>query len=67
MAESPTGIIPEDLMYPGGLNKVMQILMSIPIPGDQKEAIFMGWARGVGVTVNSSQRAAVRDSGTDRQ
>jgi hypothetical protein len=63
---SPTGIIPEAMMWPNQLGKVMDYLKAMPIPGDDKEKIFVGWARWVGVKINASQRAAVRNSGSDR-
>ena len=65
MSKSPTGIIPEELMYPARRLEVMAFLMRLPIPGNDKVDLFIGWARMVGVTVNASQRATVRNSGTD--
>lgn len=67
MAVSPTGIIPESMMNHQSFTAVMELLKAIPIPGDEKVSILMGWAHAVGATVNGSQRAAVRDSGVDRQ
>jgi hypothetical protein len=64
---SPTGIVPEYMMYPRYLGDVMKFLQQMPIPGDDKEKLFVGWARWVGVKINASQRAAVRNSGTDRR
>lgn len=63
---SPTGIIPEEYFYPSRLGDVMKFLQAMPIPGDDKEKLFAGWARWVGVKINSGQRAAVRNSGSDR-
>lgn len=62
---SPTGIIPEDLMHPAMRMQVMAFLMRLPIPGDDKLALYLGWARTVGVSVNASQRNTVLRSGTD--
>ena len=62
---SPTGIIPEELLFPAMRLQVMNFLMLLPIPGDDKLSLFIGWARMVGVTVNASQRNTVRRSGTD--
>ena len=67
MAQSPTGVIPEDLMRPQALQSVMTLLVNLPIPGDDKEELLLGWAHAVGVKLNSAQRATVRDSGIDRQ
>jgi hypothetical protein len=66
VSKSPTGIIPEELMFPARRLEVMGFLMKLPIPGDDKVDLLVGWARMVGVTVNSSQRATVRNTGTDR-
>jgi hypothetical protein len=45
----------------------MKFLQAMPIPGEDKEKLFFGWARWVGVQINAGQRAAVRNSGIDRQ
>ncbi len=66
MAISPTGILPEELMFPAKLNDVILFLEKIPIPGDQKDQIFFGWARTVGVKISGAQRARVRQSGVDQ-
>jgi len=44
----------------------MEFLKAMPLPGDNKELLLVGWARWVGVQINASQRAAVRNSGVDR-
>lgn len=66
MSKSPTGIIPEALMFPAKKALVIQFLKELPVHGDDKVDLLVGWARMVGVTVNSSTRRAVRFSGTDR-
>jgi len=63
---SPTGVIPEEYYTPGSVGKVMEFLKAMPIPGEDKEKLLFGWARWVGVKINASQRAAVRNTGTDR-
>lgn len=63
--ESPTGIIPEELMYPSKLGDVMTFLKNAPIKGQRKLDLFLGWARTVGVRVQQSQRNAVMHSGID--
>lgn len=65
MAKSPTGIIPEELMFPARLPQVMQFLTQLPVPGDDKVDLLLGWAHAVGVTLNAAQRNTVRQSGTD--
>jgi hypothetical protein len=66
MSKSPTGILPEELMRPAMLAEVMQFLAVLPVHGDDKVDLFVGWAKMVGVKVNASQRQAVRMTGTDR-
>lgn len=66
MSKSPTGIIPEQLMRPAKLAEVMAFLATLPVPGDDKVDLFVGWARMVGVKVNAAQRQKVRLTGTDR-
>ena len=66
MSKSPTGIIPEELMFPAKRLEVMDFLMKLPVHGDDKVDLLVGWARMVGVTVNGSQRATVRNTGSDR-
>ena len=65
MVKSPTGIIPEDLMEPRHLGKVLEFLRALPIEGDDKVDLLLGWARAVGAKVSSSQRRTVRLSGVD--
>ncbi len=63
---SPTGIIPEELMFPAKLGAVIRFLQDLPINGERKRALLFGWARTVGVKLNASQYARVRESGIDR-
>jgi hypothetical protein len=67
MSRSPTGIIPEPLMVPAAKGAVMAFLKQLPVEGDIKVDLLVGWARMVGAFVNGSQRDAVRQSGIDRQ
>jgi hypothetical protein len=64
--ESPTGIIPESLMYPQKLGEVMQLLKQTPGNSNEKLAVFRGWAHTVGVKLSTSQVNAVAESGVDR-
>jgi len=66
VSKSPTGIIPEALMFPAKRAEVMQFLAELPVHGDDKVDLLVGWARMVGVTVNSSTRRKVRETGIDR-
>jgi len=62
---SPTGVIPEALMYPDKLGDVMTLLKQMPGTSDWKRDIFMGWARTVGVKIANSQKNAVFQTGWD--
>lgn len=64
---SPTGIIPEELMFPRRLRDVMTFLKGLPVAGTIKEQLLLGWARTVGVTLRGSQYRRVRESGIDRE
>jgi hypothetical protein len=53
-------------MLPAKLAEVMAFLATLPVDGDDKVELFVGWAKMVGVRVNASQRQKVRNTGTDR-
>ena len=63
--ESPTGLIPEDLMYPQKRMDVVRFLMSQPWPGDYKRRVLEGWAITVGIKCPSRDYQAVERSGVD--
>ena len=63
--ESPTGIIPENLMYPEKKQLVVQFLIAQPLPGDLKRRLLEGWAVTVGIRVQSRDYNAVEKSGFD--
>ncbi len=60
---SPTGILPEDLFYPSKIAEVQEYLIKLPLPGDEKVKILVGWSRWVGVKLSPAQRQKVFDSG----
>ena len=62
---SPTGVIPEDLMYPAKLGDVMTLLKNTPGTGSWKREVFQVWARTVGVKISGSQLNAVYQTGYD--
>lgn len=64
--ESPTGIIPEELMFPARLGDVVDFLVAMPVSGHLKEQLLSGWARTVGVKLRGSLFRRVRESGLDR-
>ncbi len=64
--DSPTDIIPEEMLDPKRLGDVIHLLEKVPVAGYYKVRALQGWARTVGVKISASQFAAVRRSGTDR-
>lgn len=52
-------------MFPARLPQVMLFLEGLPVPGDDKVDLLLGWAKTVGVRLNAAQRNTVRQSGTD--
>ncbi len=63
--ESPTGVIPEELMFPAKLEEVLRFLEAAPVRSRLKVELLMGWARTVGVKLRGSQYHRVRRSGID--
>ncbi len=63
--ESPTGIIPEELMFPAKLEDVLVFLEQAPIRGQKKKELLLGWAKTVGVKLRGSQYFRVYRSGID--
>lgn len=62
---SPTGIVPEELMYPQKLGEVMTLLKAKTATGDWKREVLQGWARLVGVKISQAQYRAVYHTGWD--
>jgi len=48
MTISPTGIIPESLLYGFQLQAVMDYISRLHVDGDTKADLFRGWAQTVG-------------------
>jgi len=67
MTDSPTGIIPEDLMYPEKRKAVRAWLIAQPLPGYMKRDLFFAWARTVYVRLSSKEIALVEASGHQKE
>jgi hypothetical protein len=65
--ESPTGIIPEELMYPQKKAAVIRFLQAQPFNGDYKQKLLQGWAVTVGLRPTKAEYTAVRSTGIDEQ
>lgn len=63
--ESPTGIIPEHLMYPEKKQEVLRFLIAQPYPADFKRRLLEGWCLTVGVRCRSRDFRVVESSGFD--
>jgi len=63
--ESPTGIIPEELMYPQRKQQVIAFLLAQPLPGDLKRRLLEGWAITVGLRCNAKDYRVLEQSGID--
>ena len=57
--ESPTGIIPEELMDRKHKAEVLRLLRKLPIPGPEKEKIAQGWAVLVGTRLTKGEYNAL--------
>lgn len=63
---SPTGIIPESMMYGSATSEVMKFIAALVAPGHEKADLFRGWAKTVGVKLSASQIAVVERTGNDQ-
>lgn len=63
--EQPTGIIPEELMYPQKKKEVINFLIAAPAPGDFKRRLLEGWVRWVGIKLTGAEYRRVESSGID--
>lgn len=63
--ESPTGIMPENLMFPNQKAAAIKWLQQAPLPADVKRNLLLGWAITVGMRVSQRDRRAVENTGTD--
>jgi hypothetical protein len=64
--ESPTGIIPEELMYPELKDQVVAFLISQPLPSWTKRRLLAGWATTVNTFPTMLDYHTVVASGIDR-
>jgi hypothetical protein len=63
--ESPTGIIPEELMYREKKKDVILFLQAQAFPGDFKRRLLEGWAITVGLRLRGIDFQMVEKSGID--
>ena len=61
--ESPTGIVPEELLHLGMKKQFLDWLLAQPLDGDYKLQILAGWGQVVGNLPTASDRRIVAASG----
>lgn len=64
--ESPTGIIPEELMYPQLKREMLSWLIMQPLPSSTKRRLAQGWCITVGCRLKSREYHLLEVSGTDK-
>lgn len=64
--ESPTGVIPESLMYPELKDAVVSFLITQPLPSWIKRRLLAGWATTVNTFPSAIDYNKVAASGIDR-
>lgn len=63
--ESPTGVIPEELMFREKKMEVIRFLQAQPYTGDLKRRFLEGWAVTVGLRLRGADFKAVERTGID--
>lgn len=63
--ESPTCLIPEELMYRSKKKQVLDFLRAQPWPGDFKRRVLEGWQITVGTRLHGRDFQAVEATGID--
>jgi hypothetical protein len=63
MTDSPTGIIPEYLMFREKRKDVRAWLISQPFPAHMKRDLLFAWARTVVIRLSASEVSEVENSG----
>ena len=61
--DSPTGIIPEDLMFRERRREVRAFIIGLALPGHIKREILFAWSRTVAVRLTAREVQEVTDSG----
>jgi len=59
---SPTGILPEELMFPEQKPAVLDALAAMPVPVWIKSQLLRGWGQTVQVQLTADDYAAVDNS-----
>jgi len=63
---SPTGVIPELLMFPGKKREVVDFLKKLPLESRLKRNLLLGWAQTVGMRIEQSLYRELEESAIDK-
>ena len=61
--ESPTGIMPDELMHWKQRTAALNYLLALPIHGELKMSLWEGWASWVGTHTSPAEKRKLFDSG----
>jgi hypothetical protein len=62
---SPTGVIPELLMYPNKKREVVDFLKALPLESKRKRQLLLGWAQTVGMRIEERLYRELDESAID--
>ena len=63
--DSPTGIMPEDLLFREKRREAKAWIIAQPWPADNKRSMLFAWARTVAVRLTRNEVEAVTSTGID--
>ncbi len=63
---SPTGVIPELLMFPNKKREVVEFLKRQPLEKKLKRSLLLGWAQTVGMRIEQSLYRELDESAIDK-
>ena len=61
--QSPTGIIPDELFTHASRNEVIAFLLTLPVHGEDKVSLFMGWCSWMNTRILPKERTQLNASG----
>lgn len=61
--ESPSGVIPEELMNWQRRKDALNYLLSLPLDGELKQSLWEGWASWVGTHTSPAEKRKLMASG----
>lgn len=63
---SPTGVLPEYLMFPNKKREVVDYLKKLPLETKLKQNLLLGWAQTVGMRIERKLYRELEESAIDR-